>query len=82
MTAEPAISVAGLRKSFKELEVLRGVDFEVAPGSIFACSAPTGRARPPRSRSSPRLPGPTPAPSGSWVTMSPGSHNWYANPSA
>ncbi|AFA72892.1 putative ABC transporter, ATP-binding protein [Gordonia polyisoprenivorans VH2] len=45
MTAEPAISVAGLRKSFKELEVLRGVDFEVAPGNIFALLGSNGSGK-------------------------------------
>ena len=30
----PAIQVQGLEKSYKELRVLRGVDFEVAPGKI------------------------------------------------
>jgi ABC-2 type transport system ATP-binding protein len=33
---EPAIRIHGLTKSYSELEVLRGVDFEVARGSIFA----------------------------------------------
>ena len=33
---EPAIHVHGLEKSDKTLEVLRGVDFDVARGSIFA----------------------------------------------
>ena len=32
----PAIQVQGLEKSYKELRVLRGVEFEVARGSIFA----------------------------------------------
>ena len=32
----PAIQVQGLEKSYKELRVLRGVDFEVARGSVFA----------------------------------------------
>jgi ABC-2 type transport system ATP-binding protein len=41
-----AIQVQSLEKSDKELQVLRGVDFDVERGSIFACSAPTGRARP------------------------------------
>ena len=30
--APPAIRVQGLEKSFKDLHVLRGVDFDVAPG--------------------------------------------------
>lgn len=32
----PAIQVQGLEKSYGKLAVLRGVDFEVEPGSIFA----------------------------------------------
>jgi ABC-2 type transport system ATP-binding protein len=40
MTAQaafaPAIRVQGLEKSFKDLQVLRGVDLDVARGSIFA----------------------------------------------
>jgi ABC-2 type transport system ATP-binding protein len=32
----PAIHVQGLEKSYKTVEVLRGVDFDVARGSIFA----------------------------------------------
>src|SRR5580692_2585121 len=38
----PAIQVQGLEKSYKELRVLRGVDFEVAPGSIFALLGSNG----------------------------------------
>ena len=32
MTTEPAIRVQGIEKSFKDLHVLRGVDFDVAAG--------------------------------------------------
>jgi ABC-2 type transport system ATP-binding protein len=32
----PAVQVQGLEKSYKEVAVLRGVDFDVAPGTIFA----------------------------------------------
>ncbi|MEU7984304.1 hypothetical protein AB0B56_05495 [Streptosporangium canum] len=32
----PAIHVRGLEKSYKELRVPRGVDFDVARGSVFA----------------------------------------------
>ena len=42
----PAIRVRGLEKSFKDLAVLRGVDIDVARGSIFALLARTGPARP------------------------------------
>jgi ABC-2 type transport system ATP-binding protein len=41
----PAIHVQGLRKSFKKLEVLRGVDFDVAPGSIFALLGSNGAGK-------------------------------------
>jgi ABC-2 type transport system ATP-binding protein len=34
----PAIHVHGLEKSYKDLQVLKGVDLEVARGSIFAPS--------------------------------------------
>ena len=39
MSTATAIRVAGLEKSFKDVHVLRGVDFDVARGSIFAQSA-------------------------------------------
>ena len=41
----PAIRVAGLRKSFKDVQVLRGVDFDVAPGSIFALLGSNGAGK-------------------------------------
>ena len=45
--AEPraAISVRGLRKSFKRLEVLRGVDLEVARGTVFALLGSNGAGK-------------------------------------
>ncbi len=43
MTA--AISVRGVEKSYKDLNVLRGVDFEVAPGSIFALLGSNGAGK-------------------------------------
>jgi len=42
---EPAIRVQGLEKSYKELHVLRGVDFEVAPGGIFALLGSNGAGK-------------------------------------
>jgi ABC-2 type transport system ATP-binding protein len=42
---EPAIRVQGIEKSYKELHVLRGVDFEVAPGSIFALLGSNGAGK-------------------------------------
>ncbi len=44
-TAEPAIHVQGLEKSYKKLEVLRGVDFDVARGSIFALLGSNGAGK-------------------------------------
>ena len=41
----PAIQVHGLEKSYKKLEVLRGVDFDVAPGSIFALLGSNGAGK-------------------------------------
>jgi ABC-2 type transport system ATP-binding protein len=41
----PAIHVQGLEKSYKKLEVLRGVDFQVARGSIFALLGSNGAGK-------------------------------------
>jgi ABC-2 type transport system ATP-binding protein len=41
----PAIYVQGLEKSYKELRVLRGVDIEVARGSIFALLGSNGAGK-------------------------------------
>ncbi|MFG1792047.1 ABC transporter ATP-binding protein [Nocardia sp. NPDC049149] len=41
----PAIQVRGLQKSYKDLEVLRGVDFDVAQGSIFALLGSNGAGK-------------------------------------
>jgi ABC-2 type transport system ATP-binding protein len=42
---QPAIHVQGLEKSFKHLKVLRGVDIEVARGSIFALLGSNGAGK-------------------------------------
>jgi ABC-2 type transport system ATP-binding protein len=44
MTA-PAVHVQALEKSFKEVRVLRGVDFDVARGSIFALLGSNGAGK-------------------------------------
>jgi ABC-2 type transport system ATP-binding protein len=41
----PAIQVQGLEKSYRALRVLRGVDFEVARGSIFALLGSNGAGK-------------------------------------
>ncbi|KQZ11016.1 ATP-binding cassette domain-containing protein [Agromyces fucosus] len=45
MTTEAAIRVQGIEKSFKDLHVLRGVDFEVKAGSIFALLGSNGAGK-------------------------------------
>ncbi|WP_088012002.1 ABC transporter ATP-binding protein [Gottfriedia acidiceleris] len=40
-----AISVKGLKKSFKDYEVLKGVDFEVLKGSVFALLGSNGAGK-------------------------------------
>src|SRR5512132_1495439 len=44
-TSEPAIRVQGLEKSYQQLEALRGVDFDVARGGIFALLGPNGAGK-------------------------------------
>ncbi|MGH2991215.1 MAG: ABC transporter ATP-binding protein [Solirubrobacterales bacterium] len=41
----PVISVRGLRKSYGELEAVRGVDLEVSRGEIFAFVGPNGAGK-------------------------------------
>jgi len=43
--AAPAIRMRGIEKSFKDLHVLRGVDFDVATGSIFALLGSNGAGK-------------------------------------
>src|SRR3954462_319539 len=45
MPENMAIQVSGLRKSYKELPVLKGVDFEVERGSIFALLGSNGAGK-------------------------------------
>jgi len=45
VASEPAIQVRNLEKSYKQLTVLRGVDLEVAHGSIFALLGSNGAGK-------------------------------------
>ncbi len=45
MTTQHAINVRGLEKSYKQLHVLRGVNFDVARGSIFALLGSNGAGK-------------------------------------
>jgi ABC-2 type transport system ATP-binding protein len=45
VTPDTAIRVKGLQKSYKDLHVLRGVDFDVARGSIFALLGSNGAGK-------------------------------------
>jgi ABC-2 type transport system ATP-binding protein len=45
MSVTPAIHVLGLEKSYKELRVLRGVDLDVARGTIFALLGSNGAGK-------------------------------------
>jgi ABC-2 type transport system ATP-binding protein len=42
---EPAIRVQSIEKSYKDLHVLSGVNFDVAPGSIFALLGSNGAGK-------------------------------------
>jgi ABC-2 type transport system ATP-binding protein len=42
---DPVISVQGLRKSYDEVEAVRGIDLEVAAGEIFAFLGPNGAGK-------------------------------------
>jgi ABC-2 type transport system ATP-binding protein len=45
MTTDAAVRVKGLQKSYKDLHVLRSVDFDLAPGSIFALLGSNGAGK-------------------------------------
>ena len=45
LSTAPAIRVQGIEKSFKDVHVLRGVDFDVRAGSIFALLGSNGAGK-------------------------------------
>jgi ABC-2 type transport system ATP-binding protein len=42
---ESVLKVAGLRKRYGELEAVKGIDFEVGPGEVFALIGPNGAGK-------------------------------------
>lgn len=44
-TSDPAIRIRGLRKSYGDLEAVRGIDLEVAEGEVFALLGPNGAGK-------------------------------------
>ncbi len=66
MTTDAAIHVRGLEKSFKKLRVLRGVDFDVARGSIFALLGSNGAGNPLTELRHSLPPGAVAGPAGYW----------------
>lgn len=44
-SADAAIRVRGIEKSYKDVQVLRGVDFEVSPGAVFALLGSNGAGK-------------------------------------
>src|ERR1700712_4435302 len=43
--SEAAITVSGLRKAYGRYEAVRGIDFEVAAGEVFALLGPNGAGK-------------------------------------
>src|SRR6204780_1876429 len=44
-TTSPAISVHGLKKSYGEVEAVKGIDFEIQPGEVFGLLGPNGAGK-------------------------------------
>ena len=42
---EPVIAVRGLRKTYNEVEAIKGVDFEIQPGEVFGLLGPNGAGK-------------------------------------
>ena len=43
--SEAVISVSGLRKSYGDVEAVRGIDLEISNGEIFAFLGPNGAGK-------------------------------------
>jgi ABC-2 type transport system ATP-binding protein len=44
-SASPAISVHGLKKSYGEVQAVKGIDFEIQPGEVFGLLGPNGAGK-------------------------------------
>ncbi len=44
-SASPAISVRGLKKSYGEVQAVKGIDFEIQPGEAFGLLGPNGAGK-------------------------------------
>jgi len=78
----PAIHVLGLEKSYGELHVLRGVDFDVTRGSIFALLGSNGAGKTTVVNILSRSSRPMRGPSSSAASMSPHVPRMYGSRSA
>ena len=45
MSTSAAISVQGLKKSYGQLEAVKGIDFQIAPGEVFGLLGPNGAGK-------------------------------------
>jgi ABC-2 type transport system ATP-binding protein len=44
-SVSPAISVQGLKKSYGEVQAVKGIDFEIQPGEVFGLLGPNGAGK-------------------------------------
>ena len=71
--SEPVVAVTDLVKRYGELEAVRGVSFEVAPGETFGFLGPNGAGKSTTIKILCTLANPTSGPPGSRVTTWSGS---------
>src|ERR1700676_1905925 len=44
-STSPAISVQGLKKSYGDVQAVKGIDFEIQPGEVFGLLGPNGAGK-------------------------------------